>query len=95
MIKVVALRTLFHDKLGTIPRGKTFDAPEKWGKIWLKAGAVERYETKVIRQIPLPNAGEEQQSSALPVAQASQEMTAKPLRPGGKKARKKKAEGSL
>lgn len=65
--------------------GSVLDIPEKAALRYLAQGAVERYETKVIREIPLADAGVAEPLSALPVAQASTEPTAKPSKPGAKK----------
>ena len=65
--------------------GSVVDLPEKVALRYLEAGAVERYETKVIREIPLPDAGAAEPLSASPVAQVSAEPTAKPSDAGGKK----------
>lgn len=65
--------------------GSIVDLPEKVALRYLEAGAVERYETKVIREVPLQDAGAAEPLSASPVAQASAEPTAKPSDAGGKK----------
>lgn len=65
--------------------GSVVDLPEKIALRYLEAGAVERYETKVIREIPLPDAGAAAPSYASPAGQASPGPTAKPSVSGGKK----------
>ena len=65
--------------------GDVVDLPDKLALRYLEAGAVERYETKVIREVPLPDAGAAEPLSASPVAQVSAEPTAKPSDAGGKK----------
>ena len=65
--------------------GDVLDLPEKVALKYLECGAVERYETKVIRNVPLPDAGAAEPLSASPVAQASAEPTAKPSEAGAKK----------
>lgn len=65
--------------------GDVLDLPEKVALKYLERGAVERYETKVIRNVPLPDAGAAAPLSASPVAQVSAEPTAKPSDAGAKK----------
>ena len=65
--------------------GAVLDLPDKVALRYLAAGAVERYETKVIREVPLPDAGAAEPLSASPVGQVSTEPTAKPSTSGGKK----------
>ena len=65
--------------------GDEVDLPDKIALRYLAQGAVERYETKVIREVPLPDAGAAEPLSASPAAQASAEPTAKPSEGGGKK----------
>jgi hypothetical protein len=76
-MKVHVLKTFYHDKLGKVKIGKVVELPDTQAKEFLERGAVERYETKVIRQDPLPVAGVVTPSSALPVAQVSTKMTLK------------------
>jgi hypothetical protein len=61
------------------------DLPDSIAREYLRSGAVELYETKVIRQDPLPGAGEITQSSASPAAQVSTKTTSKKSGSGGKK----------
>ena len=65
--------------------GDVVDLPDKLALRYLEAGAVERYETKVIREVPLPDAGAAEPLSASPAGQASPKPTAKPSEGGGKK----------
>lgn len=68
--------------------GEVVDLPEKWALRYLEQGAVERYETKVVRPLPV---GEAAPSSVSPVAPASQEPTPKPSK---KRGRPKKSQAS-
>jgi len=61
------------------------DLPDAIAQEYLRTGAVERYETKVIRQDPLPDAGEDTPSSASPAAQVSTKTTSRKSGTGGKK----------
>ena len=88
-MEVIAKKTLYHDKLGTIMKGRVFDAPEKWGKVWLRDGAVEHYQTKVIRELPLEIAGQEASSSVSQAAQVSPKKTLKKSGVGATRKRKK------
>lgn len=72
--------------------GAVVDLPEKMALRYLAQGAVERYETKVLREAPLPDAGAAEPSCASPADQASPATTQKPSGTGAKKrGRPKKA----
>ena len=88
-MKVHVLKPILHDKLGGLKPGKVVEMQDAQAQEYLKRGAVEQYETKVVREHPLPLAGADTPSSASPVAQVSQVTTAKKSKTGG---RKKKAE---
>jgi hypothetical protein len=84
MIKVHVLKPILHDKLGTVKPGKVVELQEAQAKHYLQRGAVEFYETKVIRENPLPDAGTDSQSSASPAAPASTNKTVKKSGTGAK-----------
>jgi hypothetical protein len=87
-IKVhVLAKVLRHDQLGALKKGKVVELPEKLANEWLAKGWVERYETKVIRHDPLPDAGAASQSSASPVAQVSTKTTSTKSKGGARKAK--------
>jgi hypothetical protein len=65
--------------------GTVVELDDRTALRYLAAGAVERYETKVIREVPLQDAGAAEPLSASPVGQVSAEPTAKPSASGGKK----------
>jgi hypothetical protein len=77
-------------ELGSVKAGKIVPLHPCVAREYLRTGAVERYETKVIKSAPLSDAGEVTPSSALPAAPALPEMTSKPLKRGGR--RKKTAQ---
>lgn len=93
-MKVCVLKPLLHDQLGPLRKGRIVDVPEPWASKWLAVGAVERYETKVIREVPLADAGREVPLSASPVVQASTEPMSKESKPGAKKKAKKRGASS-
>jgi len=68
-------KTVRHGSLGQLNPGRIVDVPEPWASRWLKEGAVERYETKVIHSSPLEVAGPVVPLSASPAAPASQPKT--------------------
>lgn len=94
MEKYHTLKTILVDRLGRVPAGKVVELTKAQGNIYLAQGAVERYETKVIRQDPLPHAGVVIQSSALPVEEALPETTLKPVKKQYKKKTAKKPASS-
>ena len=82
---VVKAKQEIHLMDGPRVAGDVVDLPEKVALRYLAAGAVERYETKVIREVPFPVAGAAEPLSVSPAAQASPETTAKPSESGGKR----------
>jgi hypothetical protein len=76
---------IYHDRLGALRKGRVVDLPEKQAQEFLRKGWVERYETKVIRERPIPADGREALSSASQVAQASPSPTVSESEPGAKK----------
>lgn len=84
-MKVEVLKTFYHDKLGRVEKGSVVELSDSQANMFLEKNAVRRYDTKVVREIPLENAGVDTQSSALPVEEASQPMTLPKLKAGAKK----------
>ena len=70
------LKDFRHDRMGMVRKGQTIEMPSPWAEWCIKNGYAETYQTKVIREVPLPVAGLAQPSSALPVAQALPQTTA-------------------
>jgi hypothetical protein len=64
----VTAKIIYDDKLGKLTKGQEVDMPTHKAEFYLQRGDVEFYQTKVIRDRPLPIAGE--QSFVAPVAQA-------------------------
>jgi hypothetical protein len=89
MDKFHVLKPIRTAELGGVKVGKIVELHPLVAREYLRVGAVERYETKVIKESPLSDAGEVTQSSASPVAPALPETTLKPSRRGG---RRKKTE---
>ena len=65
--------------------GAVLELPDRVALRYMERGAVERYETKVVCEVPLADAGAAEPLSASPVGQASTEPTAKPSESGAKK----------
>jgi hypothetical protein len=82
---VIGSKTLYHDKLGALRPGRVVELDDRTATRYLTAGAVERYETKVIQQNPLPNAGAAEPSPASPADPVSPTTTLQPSVPGGKR----------
>lgn len=87
---VVCDKREIHLMDGPRQAGDVVDLPDRIALRYLERGAVERYETKVIREAPFAEAGEALQSSALPADQASLPTTAKPSGDGDKPKRRKR-----
>lgn len=88
-MKVHVLKTIRVDRLGTLKPGTEVDMHPSVALQFLKQGAVEAYETKVVRLTPSQAAGIP--SSVSPAAQASPSQTSPPSVAGGKKKSKKSA----
>jgi hypothetical protein len=84
-MKVEVLKTFYHDRLGRVEKGSVVDLPDHQAYMFLEKNAVRRYATKVVKEVPLENAGVDTQSSALPVAEASTQTTSPKSKRGGKK----------
>jgi hypothetical protein len=84
-MKVEVLKTFYHDKLGRVPKGAIVELPDSQAYMFLEKNAVRRYATKVVREVPLENAGVITQSSALPVEEVSPPMTSPKSKRGVKK----------
>jgi hypothetical protein len=63
--------------------GEEVELPERAALRYLEQGAVERYETKVVRERPLEDGARPSASQAAPV---SRKPTLKPSKRGGRKA---------
>ena len=90
-MQVVAKKDLYLAGQPTVKAGRMFDCPEKWAKRWLREGAVELYQTKVVRSLPLEIAGQEEQSSVSPVVQVSPKKTLNKSGVGGTGKRRSRA----
>lgn len=93
-MKVVVKKRVIHGTLGRLDPGRVVEVPEPWASRWLAAGAVERYETKVVRDNPLPVAGAAVPLSASPAGPASPPKTSKPSGDGEKPERKRRGRSS-
>lgn len=93
-MKVAILKTIHHDRLGTLRRKQVVEMDDRSAERYLRAGAVQRYETKVIHESPLPVAGAAEPLSALPAGPASTEPMSQPSKPGAKRRPKKRAVSS-
>jgi len=51
-MQVKTLKTIYHDKLGKVKIGSTIELTDSQANIYLERGAVELYQTKVVRQAP-------------------------------------------
>jgi hypothetical protein len=83
-MKIHVLKKIRHDKLGLLVPGSIVDLPEKQAEMYLSQNAVERYQTKVIRQEPFIGAGETIPLSASPAGQALTKTTLKKSKTGVK-----------
>lgn len=87
-MKVNILKSIRHDRLGRLAKGQVVDIMDFQAQFFIERGEAERYETKVIRERPLPVVGSS--LSASPAAQALPEQTSEPSASGKKRGRPKK-----
>jgi hypothetical protein len=73
MVQVHVLKPIRVDRLGFVPRGRVVELIEAHAREYMAHGAVELYETKVLRENPAPAVGA--QLSASPAVQASRRQT--------------------
>lgn len=93
-MKVHVLKPIRVLGIGGIRPGREVDLPDSVAKTYLAQGAVEPYQTKVLRENPMPAAGA--MSSASPVAPASPQTMSKPFDDGAKpKSTKRKKAAEL
>ena len=85
---------IYHDRLGALKKGRVVDLPDNQAREFLQRGWVEHYETKVIRERPIPADGREALSSASQVAQASPSLTVSESESGAKKRGRPRKEAS-
>jgi len=78
-------KRIYHDRLGRLDPGAIVEMNDKQADIYIQSGAVEKYLTKVIREVPFVESGKVEQSYVLPVEAVSQVPIAKPFENGGKK----------
>jgi hypothetical protein len=92
---VIKARVLHHDRLGVLKQGQRVENfPDKQAEEFLRRGFVERYETKVVREIPIEAGGRMESSFASPAAPVSAQTTSKPSSDGAKKRGRPKKEAS-
>jgi hypothetical protein len=92
---VIKCRMLHVDRLGALKQGQRVENfPDRQAEEFIRRGFIERYETKVIREIPIEAGGRMESSSALPAAQASAQTTSKQSSDGAKKRGRPKKEAS-
>lgn len=84
-MQVHVLKPIRTDRLGLVRVGKVVDLPEAQANEYLKTGAVELYATKVIKTVPLLDAGAAVASSASPAGQALPLTTSTSSRRGGRR----------
>lgn len=87
-MNIYTLKAMRHDRLGPIAKHTVVDMPEPWASKYVAMGAAEFYDTKVVRDTPLPLAGQVEQSSSLPADQVLQNKTSQPSGTGVKRKKK-------
>lgn len=87
-MRVHVLKNIRVDRLGNVRKGAVVEVADPVANIFLRQGAVERYETKVLREVPTDPAGE--LPSALPVGLVSTQTMSPESASGDSETPKKK-----
>lgn len=92
-IHITSRKPILDDRHGRLVTGQIVDVVDNKALFYIQRGEAEMLEVKDKRERPLQDAGTAQQSSALPVDQASAPMTSSESEAGAKKktARKKQS----
>ena len=69
-ITILTKKQPIDDKLGRLKTGETYDMPDHKANFYIQRGEAMCYQTKVLQDRPLLDAGKVEQSSAAPAAQA-------------------------
>lgn len=66
LVTITSKKQPVDDKLGKLETGKTYDMPEHKAQFYIQRGEAMCYQTKVLQDRPLADAGKVEQSSAAP-----------------------------
>ena len=90
LVTITSKKQPVDDKLGKLETGKTYDMPEHKAQFYIQRGEAMCYQTKVLQDRPLADAGKVEQSSAAPAVQAYATKTLNESADGEQKKRGRK-----
>ena len=91
-IVITTKKPVFDDSLGRLKEGDVVEIAERKANFYIQEGLAMPYQTKVMQDRPLLDAGKVEQSSAAPAAQAYATKTLNESSDGAKKRGRKKKE---
>ena len=91
-IVITTRKPVFDDSLGRLKEGDVVEIAERKANFYIQEGLAMPYQTKVMQDRPLLDAGKVEQSSAAPAAQAYATKTLNESSDGAKKRGRKKKE---
>ena len=91
-IVITTRKPVFDDSLGRLKEGDVVEIAERKANFYIQEGLAMPYQTKVMQDRPLLDAGKVEPSSAAPAAQAYATKTLSESSDGAKKRGRKKKE---
>ena len=91
-IVITTRKPVFDDSLGRLKEGDVVEIAERKANFYIQEGLAMPYQTKVMQDRPLLDAGKVEQLSAAPAAQAYATKTLNESSDGAKKRGRKKKE---
>ena len=93
-ITITTMKNPIDDRLGRLEFDKTYDLPDHKALFYIQRGEAMSYQTKVLQERPLADAGKVEQSSAAPAVQAYATKTLNESADGEKKRGRKPKQSS-
>ena len=90
LVTITSKKQPVDDKLGKLETGKTYDMPEHKAQFYIQRGEAMCYQTKVLQDRPLADAGKVEQSSAAPADRVYATKTLNEFADGEQKKRGRK-----
>ena len=93
-IVITTRKPVFDDNLGRLKEGDVVDILDRKANFYIQEGLAMSYQTKVLQERPLADAGKVEQSSAAPAVQAYATKTLNESADGEKKRGRKPKQSS-
>ena len=84
-ITITTKKAILDDRLGRLRTGETYEMPDHKALFYIQRGEAMSYETKVLQDRPLADAGKVEQSSPVPAVPAYATKTLNESESGEKK----------